>query len=326
MPYSNFPGGFAAGLTVRGTPITVANPGKVFWVYNGSALQSGQRGGSDGNKGTYDSPFSTLDYAIGQCVADRGDIIYIKPGHAESVIAAGTITLDVAGVAIVGLGSGSNRPTFTYTTINSASIKVLASNISIQNCLFVSAIAACATVFSNTNAVVAKDFSVERCEFRDSSTTLNFVSQVIIGTTANQGDGLNFSGNKVFSIMGTPTAATTCVVSGAAMDRYTLNNNTVYRAAALNNTAVLLAMGANNHTNLTVSGNRTHTPNTGTTAGELVSGGSTGSNGMLSNNYCWHLASSGLIAPLSTKLAFVENYCSITGAADKSALINPVAV
>ncbi len=326
MTIANYPSGFKDGITIRGVPISVTHPGKVFWVSNASTVLYNQKGGSNSNDGSYNAPFSTLDFAIGQCVANRGDIVFIKPGHVESVIAAGTIALDVAGVAVIGLGYGSNRPTFNFTTISSASIKVLASNISIQNCLFRSVIAACATVFSNTNAVVANDFSVENCEFRDSSSTLNFVSQVVIGTTANQGDGLNFSNNRVFSIMGTPTAATTCVVSGAAQDRFTLNNNIVYRLAALNNTAVLLAMGANSHTNMTITGNRTHTPNTGTTAGELISGGSTGSNGMLSDNYVWHLAATGLIAPLSTKLSFVNNYCSITGAADKSPLLNPTAV
>lgn len=324
--FSNFPGGFANGLSVRGMPLLQMQPGKVFWVYNGTALQPGQKGGSNGNKGTYDAPFSTIDFAIGQCTANRGDIIFVKPGHAESVTAAAGIQLDVAGVAIVGLGAGSLRPTITLSTVNTASITVAASNVSIQNFLFTSTVAALATVFDNANTVVAKEFSIENCEFRDSSTTLNIVKCFRSGTTANQADGLRFVGNLVVSIMGTPTAATQCIVSQAAQARFYITDNTVIRSNALNNTATLLAMGANAHTLMVVARNRTNTPNTGTTAGEMLSGGGTTSTGHVFDNYCWHLASTGLIAPVSTGLAFSQNYCSITGAADKQPVQNPLLV
>ncbi len=49
MPISNFPSGFANGITIRGVPLLQTNPGQVFWVYNGTAILPGQRGGSDGN-------------------------------------------------------------------------------------------------------------------------------------------------------------------------------------------------------------------------------------------------------------------------------------
>ena len=35
-----------------------------------------------------DRPFATIDYAVGQCTASQGDIIYVMPGHAETVSAA----------------------------------------------------------------------------------------------------------------------------------------------------------------------------------------------------------------------------------------------
>jgi len=55
-------------------------------------------------------PFATIDYAIGKCTASNGDIIYVMPGHAETVNATATLTCDVAGISIVGLGNGTNRP------------------------------------------------------------------------------------------------------------------------------------------------------------------------------------------------------------------------
>src|SRR3990167_7067382 len=106
MPRSNFPRGFAVGVTIRGVPLIQTNPGQVYWVYNGTALLPGQIGGSDGNKGTFDQPFSTLDYAVSRCVADRGDIIFVKPGHAETIATATALAIDVAGVAVIGLGRG----------------------------------------------------------------------------------------------------------------------------------------------------------------------------------------------------------------------------
>lgn len=326
MPSTNFPQGFADGLSVRGMPLLQMQPGQVFWVNNSTTLNPNQRAGSNSNRGTFLDPFSTLDFAVGMCVAGRGDIIFVGPGHAETLTAAAAITLDTRGVAIIGLGAEGLRPTFTFTTAATASIVVQANDISIQNCLFISGVAALETVFDNANSIVAQNFCIDNCEFRDSSGTLNIVTCFRSGTTAQQAAGFTFTNNKVLSTMAIPTAATTCVVSQAAQARFNLSGNTVIRTAALNNTAVLLAMGANAHTFMVINGNKTVTPNTGTTAGELISGGGTASSGMVSNNLCWHLAATGLIAPTGTKLAFAENYCSITGAADKQPLLNPLAV
>jgi hypothetical protein len=116
MASPTIPNGFVGGVMLRGVPIAQTHPGKVFWVSNNTTgLLAGQRGGSDGNRGDFNSPFATLGYAITQCVANRGDIIFIKPGHAETVSSAGAIALNIAGVAVVGLGVGSSRPTFTLT-------------------------------------------------------------------------------------------------------------------------------------------------------------------------------------------------------------------
>lgn len=124
MPASNYPSGFAHGVTIRGVPLLSAYPGNVFWVDSS--------GGSDGNKGTFDRPFSTIDYAIGRCTASNGDIIMVKAGHAETTTAA--IALDVAGVAIVGLGVGRNRPAITANFSSAGdTISVSAANCALYN-------------------------------------------------------------------------------------------------------------------------------------------------------------------------------------------------
>lgn len=121
---TNYPNGFSGGVSVRGVPVEIIPPNKVFFVQNTI--------GSDGNRGTKDKPFKTLDYAIGRCTASKGDIIFLLPGHAETISAAGTVTCDVAGVTIIGLGYGSLRPTFTWSATASTWL-VSAANVTIQN-------------------------------------------------------------------------------------------------------------------------------------------------------------------------------------------------
>src|ERR1700710_1546056 len=96
---SSYPFGFGSGISIRNVPIIQTHPGTVYWVSNATTLNNGsQRGGSNGNRGGYDSPFSTVAYAISRCVANRGDIIFVKPGHAETISDATTFAASIAGV------------------------------------------------------------------------------------------------------------------------------------------------------------------------------------------------------------------------------------
>src|SRR3970282_1408970 len=90
--------------------------GEVFYVNSGTGgVAPGGIGGSNANSGkSPQEPFATIDYAIGRCTASRGDIIYVLPGHLELLTTAGQIALDVAGVSVIGLGMGLNRPRLQY--------------------------------------------------------------------------------------------------------------------------------------------------------------------------------------------------------------------
>lgn len=324
---ANYPGGFAAGITLRGMPVAVTHPGKVFWVSNSGVLSDRQIGSSNGNKGTFDAPFSTITGALAQCVAHRGDVVMVKPGHAETLAAAAGIVLSKAGVALIGLGTGEKRPTISLGTATTTSITVTASNVSVQNFLFKATFADVATVFSIANAQVATDFAVENCEFRDTATNLNFVACVKVGTTANIADGLRFVGNRVFGIASAPAAATTAVVVASDTKRMVLTDNFICHEVALNDTAALLAGGALNHTGLDIARNVVFRPSTSSTGGLLMSSSSTACSGMMADNQVGHLdATAAIIVATGTKLSFVNNWAMVTGAADKSALINPVAV
>lgn len=323
---TNFPGGFANGFTVRGMPLVQTQPGRVFWLYNGTVMQPGQKNGSDGNRGTYDAPFATLLGALGQCTASRGDIIFVKPGHAETIPDAATLVFSVAGVAIVGLGSGSLRPTFTFSTANTANIPVTAANMSIQNCLFKASFLAIASVFTATSTNTPTDFAIERCEFRDGTSTTNFVSIFTGNATANSCDGLRFVGNRVSSL-GT-TAATTALKFSSATDRACVTDN-FGCSAILNDTAAIVAAGANNMTNFDFGRNVWERPNTSSTNGSFVSTSASAWTGHAYDNYMYQLDNSaGIWIATGTggAFGFSNNFSPVTGAVDKSALINPVAV
>ena len=155
--HSNYPGGFANGVTIRGVPLLSSYPGKVFWVDSVN--------GANGNRGTFDRPLATIDKAFdtGFCLANRGDVVVCKAGHVETVTAAAGLDLDVAGVAIVGLGAGSNRPTINFTTVVGADMDIDAANITLYNFLLTGGIDA----LTGPVDVNAADFTMLNCEYRD---------------------------------------------------------------------------------------------------------------------------------------------------------------
>lgn len=65
-------------------------------------------------------PFATLDYAISHAKVTADDTIYVMPGHSENIATGTTIDVDVAGISIIGLGSGSLRPRFDFDAADSA--------------------------------------------------------------------------------------------------------------------------------------------------------------------------------------------------------------
>lgn len=102
-PFSSY-GRFGAAL-----PLTL---GKVFFVHNsGSAayvrLQERFPSDEDGVSRVH----TTIAAALALCTANAGDVVYVLPGHAETLTAA--LTISVAGVKVIGLGEGPDRPTLT---------------------------------------------------------------------------------------------------------------------------------------------------------------------------------------------------------------------
>lgn len=127
------------------------HPGDVWFVDSGCTTGADSVGAGK----SPDVPFLTLDYAIGMCTANNGDVIYVMPGHAETFVATEGFDADVAGIKIIGLGWGASRPTFTLNHAN-AQVNVGAASVWIENLRFVAditAVAAAVQVEGKTDAV-----------------------------------------------------------------------------------------------------------------------------------------------------------------------------
>lgn len=391
MPISNFPSGFNNGVTIRGLPLLQTHPGNVLWVCNSPFVPIGCSGGSDGNAGTFNKPLGTLQGALNLAQQGSGDIIMIKPGHKENISNATSTVLGVANVAIIGLGYGSQRPTFTFDTAATANLPLRAANVSIQNCIFranfadiasmftaisasvtasiatttmtVTAVGAgtvfpgaaiagtgvfpgtiitrqltgttggvgtyevnvSQTVASTTITTVPSDFSLEKNEFRDTSSVLNALAVYSGNTTAGSSDGFRFANNTVISL-GTTAATTAIKITGTATRVQILENFGV--SAVLNDTAALLAAAAVQITALEIAGNVWTRPNTSSTGGSFVSGSGNAWTGSAHDNRFFQADTTAgiwIATGHGTAFGYAENYSNITFAADTSAILNPAA-
>lgn len=298
---SNFPNGFPQGLTVRGMPLTVANPGRVFWVSNASTLQTGDLGGSNGNPGTFQKPFSTIAYAVTRCVANRGDIIFVKPGHTEAVSAAGGLAIAIAGVTIVGLGTGSNRPKITLGTANTATIAISADNVSFINFQFVANFLSIATCFALTTA---KFFTVQNCTFADTSSVLNFLSCITSTGAANTVDGLA-SIDCAWNGLGT-TSVTSYITTANDIDGARLKGNRI-KLARTATAAILMTVTAGVLTDLQAEDNTCISQQTADTGGAFINVGGTTSTGLVRANLVGDLSTTDLFMTTNVGLTWDNN-------------------
>ena len=289
---SNYPNGFANGITIRGVPLTVSHPGKVFYLNNSSVLAStddGVAGADSPSAGTFQRPFATLDFAVGQCTANRGDIIFVMPGHAETYSTATAtsddLTLDVAGVAIVGLGSGSLRPTFTLDTANTVNVSVTADNVTIYNCSWVSNFLSNAIMF----ALEAKYFSFIKNRVSDTGAALNVVNIIESTGTANVCDGLYLEGNHMVMV---GTTFNCVVVLAAVADEMKFLDNVVYSIdSAASAPALLDVTGI--VTDIFMKGNYAHVLGT-TNINIMMKCTGTTSTGFFDQNVCHSLDTTGV--------------------------------
>ena len=287
-------------FTVVNESVTTGN---IFWVDSGSATGAN----SVGSGRNPDAPFLTIDYAVGQCTADNGDIIYVMPKHAEVVSAAGGLDLDVAGITIRGIGRGASQPTVTLGTANTADIDIDAADITVENLHLVANFADIAVIF-DVNAV---DFTLRNCRFTQAGVDLNALVCVqdaaaagsnritIEGCHAIMYDAanthfVNFAGTGTGHIVRNNILigdwGTMCIGGAGVVTRATILDNVISNAAADNNSCINFAATA-----------------TGICMRNLAAGGAAQANGIT-----------------ATAMALAQNYYGVV-TEDNNAILDPIA-
>lgn len=210
---------FANGAKVYGLPMFPAREtaGRVFFVDSTSPNK-----GDDVNHGAETfSPFATLAFALGQCVADRGDLIYILNGHTETITTAAGLNFGVAGVTVIGMGPAF--PLFTYLSSTAASADVNAANVRIERLRF-----ATAGIDNVTTALLVKAArcTIFDCEFELATLT----NQTSIGIKTNgNADEIKIIDCEFFGadVSGSAIAIELFADVGQVIDRPLLLNNNI---------------------------------------------------------------------------------------------------
>lgn len=171
-----------------GGPYTVEGidrtPGDIWFVDSAATAA----GATTGHGRTPEKPFSTLAYAFSSDLVGSGDTVYVMPGHAENVSAAGTITMDIAGVKVVGLGQGAVRPTITWTATD-ATWLITAASCTVENvvCLVSTAIDVVQGIL-----ITGADTTIAALEAREGGATMQFVDFCTFHTGAARGKVTGF--------------------------------------------------------------------------------------------------------------------------------------
>lgn len=386
--YTNFPFGFANGVSLRGIPLGQAQPGLSFFLGNGPVLNPQQKAGSDGNRGTYLDPFATLDYAVNTgCTSGRGDILFVLPGHYETISTAAIATLRTAGVAVVGLGIGNMMPTFNFTTAATANIPISAANVSLQNLRFIANFADITSVFtgqgasttasisgttlavtvlgsgtvypgcsamgtailpgtlilnqltgttggvgtytvnrsqtfaSGTITTGSHNFLIDRCQFYDMSSALNFLTYVTSSAIVNGMAGLAITNSQGYGLGA--TAATAMVTLAEAIDSFILQGNYYTNALAANSGLVLLSTTSKVLTRVLWDRNVINLVGTNAATGALLITTATTNTGVISNNFFTGARAIASAIPVSASsgFKFFQNFYEVT--ADTSGVILP---
>lgn len=165
--------------------VTISPPGfttgRILFVHSGTGTDRADYGDSP------DYPLATVDYAFSQglVTASKGDVIYVMPGHAESTTTANAelFDMDVAGVSIIGLGTGDKRPTFTLG-VASATIVIGAAGCRLSNIRLIGDVSDLVTGLEIEAA--ATGCEVDHCYFQDNATTKDMLIHVAVAADADR--------------------------------------------------------------------------------------------------------------------------------------------
>lgn len=148
--------------------------GAVYWVDSVD--------GNDSNSGlNRNSPKATLASALTSATASNGDVIFLESGHTETLTSS--LVLNEAGITVIGLGSGSNKPSFTVNG-NVDMFDLTAARVRLYGLRFPAGTAAHTARIN----VGAADCILEDCDFICGANDLNTI------TVPDAGDYLEING------------------------------------------------------------------------------------------------------------------------------------
>lgn len=212
MPKTHYTGGpfdqYGGVLSQYGPPGTPV--GNVIFV--GSTVTGATDSAGYGT--TPENPLATLKYAVGSTgpgTADNGDVVVVLPGHVETITAAAGVSVAKAGLTIIGLGVGRQRPKINYTTAIGASFDIVSARTVVDNLVFT------LTGFNAITAginVTAADVTIRNCEIETGITS--FVAVLGLLTTA-AADRLWLDNNHIHGVAAAGTAAAARIVGGDAV-------------------------------------------------------------------------------------------------------------
>jgi hypothetical protein len=183
------------GVQELGNLFLSVTGGYVFYV--GTAAQLANMG--DAAPGVSSRCYSTVNAALSQCASGRGDVIYVLPGYSESITADAWSNLAATDVSIIGMGRGTNRPTFTWTLAGSTMLFDTA-NFKLFNCQLYLAGAHAAGAALTVAAPIT--VSAAGCEISDCEIFWGFDADQIVGigvTTTAAADFFNFNRNYCYA-------------------------------------------------------------------------------------------------------------------------------
>lgn len=170
-PFSKF-GRYSTALPV--------SYGKTFFVHSsgtGAYQRIADRFGFD--EDGVNRVFTTIAAAVAVCTASQGDTIYVLEGHTETLTAA--LTLSVAGISVIGLGTGKLRPTLTGNGAIDA-VDITAANVTFENFAFAAPGTDNQTAMIN---VAAAGATIRKIYGIGSTTAKNVVDCITIAATAD---------------------------------------------------------------------------------------------------------------------------------------------
>jgi hypothetical protein len=170
--------------------------------------------GSDtANSGTtWSNALATVDGARAKCTANQGDKIYMAPWHAESETTAATAiaTMSLAGVDLIGICQGNQRPTFTLGAADST-FSVTAGNCRVSGIKIISDIADCAAGL--TLGASADGAMIDNCIFTDGATAKELVIGISLAAAC---DGCKILNNEFYTVDGGDCASAIKMVGDSA--------------------------------------------------------------------------------------------------------------